>query len=65
MKTLALVLGIIFVVLAILAFTGIASFMPALGVDGTHHMKHGIGYLILAILCFVWMRFQTNAPATR
>ena len=63
MKTLALVLGIIFLVLAILCFTGIASFMPALGIDGTHHMKHGIGYLILAVLSFVWMRFQTSAPA--
>lgn len=63
MKNLALALGIIFFVLAILCFTGIASFLPALGVDGTHHMKHGIAYLILAVLSFVWMRFQSNSPA--
>ena len=62
MKMLALVLGIIFVVLAILCFTGVTNFLPALGLDGTRHMKHGIGYLILAVLSFVWMRFQANTP---
>lgn len=61
MKALALILAIIFVILAILVFTGMANFLPALGVDGTRHLKHGIAYLIVAILCFVWMRFQ-SAP---
>jgi len=61
LKALALILGIIFLILAILVFTGMASFLPALGVDCTHHTKHGIAYVILAILCFVWMRFQ-SAP---
>lgn len=61
MKTLALVLGIIFIVLAVLVFTGVANFLPALGIDGTHHIKHGIAYLVLAVLCFVWMRMSANA----
>ena len=60
MKTLALVLAIIFIILALLAWTGIASFLPALGIDGTHHVKHGILYAILAVLCFVWMRFAST-----
>ena len=62
MKTLALVLAIIFFILAILCFTGMASFLPAIGLDGTHHTKHAIAYLIVAILCVLWMRM---APATR
>ena len=63
MKALALVLAIIFLILGVLAFTGAASFLPALGIDGTHHVKHGIGYIVLALVCFAWMRFQSNTPA--
>ncbi|PZR58535.1 MAG: hypothetical protein DLM50_03385 [Candidatus Meridianibacter frigidus] len=62
MKTLALVLAIILFVLALLAWSGIAAFLPALGIDGTHHLKHGILYFVLGILCLVWMRFSASAP---
>ena len=65
MKTLALVLAIIFFVLAVLCFTGLASFMPAIGIDGTHHTKHGIAYLVLAVLCVVWMRMAGGATVRR
>ncbi len=65
MKTLALVLAIVFFILAILCFTGMASFLPAIGIDGTHHTKHGIAYLILAILSVVWMRMAGGTPVRR
>ncbi|MEO6913885.1 MAG: hypothetical protein ABI182_07695 [Candidatus Baltobacteraceae bacterium] len=60
MKMLALVLGIIFIVLAILTATGATSFLPVLGLDGHPHVKHTILYVVLAILSFLWMRFQSN-----
>lgn len=65
MKTLALVLAVIFFLLAVLCFSGVASFMPAIGLDGTHHTKHGIAYLVLAILCVVWMRMAGGTPVRR
>ncbi|GAC1354828.1 MAG: hypothetical protein NVSMB31_15150 [Vulcanimicrobiaceae bacterium] len=64
MKILAIVLTIVFVALGILAWTGSSTMMPALGLDGTHHTKHAIGYFVLAILCLVWMR-MSGAPEVR
>jgi ABC-type transport system involved in cytochrome bd biosynthesis fused ATPase/permease subunit len=57
MKQLALILAAVFVVIAILYWTG--HFIPA----GTHP-KHGIVSIILALLCLVWYRFQA-AETTR
>ena len=65
MKILALILGIVFVVLAVVAIAGVATFLPALGFDGRHHVKHAILYTVLAVLCFIWMRFSANAAVTR
>ncbi|MDQ2681127.1 MAG: hypothetical protein M3Y21_08925 [Candidatus Eremiobacteraeota bacterium] len=65
MKMLALVLGIIFVVLAILTATGVVSAVPWLGLNGHTHVKHTILYAVLAILSFLWMRFQSNAAPVR
>jgi hypothetical protein len=64
MKVLAVVLGVIFVILAILAATGIAHFAPALGLDGKHHTKHTILYAVIAVLCFIWARMSTETPST-
>lgn len=60
MKVLAVVLFIVFVIAAVLAFTGMAHFSHVLGFDGQRHLKHGIGYAVLAVLCLLWMRM---APA--
>jgi hypothetical protein len=66
MKALAVVLGIIFVILAILTATGAAHFAPVLGLNGERHTKHTILYAVIAILCFVWARMSTeSAPANR
>ena len=56
MKQLALALAVVFLVIAVLYWTG--HFVPA-GV----HVKHGIVSVILALLCLVWFRFQTASPA--
>lgn len=63
MKVLAVVLGILFVILAILTATGVAHFLPALGLNGERHTKHTILYAVLAILCFVWARMSTESAA--
>lgn len=63
MKVLAVALGILFVILAILTATGIAHFAPAIGLDGHHHTKHTILFAVLAILCFVWARMSTEPAA--
>jgi hypothetical protein len=60
MKVLAVVLGIIFIILAILTWTGAARFLPAIGLDGTHHVKHTILYAVVAVLCFVWARMSAT-----
>jgi accessory gene regulator protein AgrB len=57
MKQLALLLAVVFLIVAVLYWTG--HFYPA-GV----HAKHGIVSVILALLCLVWYRFQT-ASSTR
>jgi len=57
MKQLALILAAVFVVIAVLYWTG--HFIPA-----GFHLKHGIVAIILALLCLVWYRFQ-SAEQTR
>ena len=54
MKQIALLLAVVFLIIAVLYWTG--HFYPA-GV----HAKHGIVSVILALLCLVWYRFQTAA----
>jgi hypothetical protein len=56
MKQISLVLAVVFLIVAVLYWTG--HFIPA-GV----HVKHGIVAVILALLCLVWYRFQAAAPA--
>ena len=60
LKILATVLFIVFVIAAVLAFTGMAHFSQVLGFDGQRHIKHGIVYAVLAVLSLLWMRM---APA--
>jgi len=60
LKVLAIVLFVVFVAAAVLAFTGAAHFSHLLGFDGHRHIKHGIVYAVLAVLCLLWVRM---APA--
>ena len=56
MKPLSLLLALVFFVIAILYWTGIGL---------QHHVKHGILFIVLALLALVWYRFQSSATATR
>ena len=56
MRALAIVIGIIFAIGAVLAFTGNAHFSHTLGFDGHRHTKHGILYAVIAVLAFIWAR---------
>ena len=56
MKQLALALALVFFVIAVLYWTGH-------GYPAGVHTKHGIVAIVLALLCLVWYRFQTAAPA--
>ncbi len=64
MKALAILLAVVFFALAIFAFTGMVNggahgVAHAAGLDGTTHTKHGVLYVILALLSLVWLRFQS------
>jgi len=56
MKQLALLLAVVFLIIAILYWTG--HFYPS-GV----HTKHGIVAVVLALLSLVWYRFQSASPS--
>ncbi len=56
MKQLSLILAAVFLIIAVLYWTG--HFYPT-GV----HAKHGIVAVVLALLCLVWYRFQSATPA--
>lgn len=58
MKALALILAAVFLIIAILYWTG--HFIPA-----GYHRTHGILSVVLALLCLVWYRFQTAAAPRR
>lgn len=64
MKALAVVLGIIFVILAVLTATGVAHFAPILGLNGVRHTKHTILYAVIALICFVWARMSTETATS-
>jgi len=64
MKTLALIVAVVCFLLAILYWAGV-KLLPALGMDGQHHLKHGILFLILGVLALVWMRFASSDVARR
>ena len=63
MKTLALVLALIFFIAAILAVTGVAHFSAILGFDGHRHIKHTLLYAVIAVLCLLWSRMGQPARA--
>ncbi len=62
MKPLALVLGAVFLVCAVLYWIG--ALQVGAGHAGPHH-SHAILCLVLSALMFVWFRFQLNASPGR
>ena len=61
----AIVLGILLIVVAIVYFVDSASALPSFfpghqAGSSHHHTKHGIAALIVGLLCFVFAWFQTG-----
>ncbi len=62
MKQISLVLAVVFLIVAVLFWTGTFPAVAHLITPGKH-VKHGIVAVILALLCLVWYRFQAAAAA--
>jgi hypothetical protein len=65
MKALALVLAIVFLIVAILYWTGALQFATS---HPGPHRTHAILFVALAALSLLWLRFQgsgRSGPATR
>ncbi len=64
----AALLGVLFLIVAVLYFTQTASALPSFlpghaAGDMHHHAKHGILAIALAVVCFVAARFVSAAAA--
>ncbi len=60
MKPLALVLAIVFFIIAILYALGIMQFGSQ---HGGRHLSHAVLFVVLAVLSLVWMRFQSGTAS--
>ncbi|HSW87838.1 MAG TPA: hypothetical protein VLG12_01625 [Candidatus Saccharimonadales bacterium] len=66
----AVILGIVFLILAGIYFMEPARSLPAFlpGYEAkvaTHHYKHGIGVLILGLACFAFAWFQSGSKKSK
>ena len=61
MRTLAVVLAVVFFVLAALYWTG--TLQIAVREPGGPHHKHAVLFAALGILSLIWFRFQSAAPS--
>ena len=62
MKTLALVLAVVFFIAGIMYMTGKLQFATD---DTGPHVKHAIVSWVLALLSLIWYRFQTSPQRAR
>jgi hypothetical protein len=63
----AVVLGILFLVVAVIYFVepagSLPSFFPGHEAGSSHHhAKHGIAAVVVALACFVFAWFQSSPP---
>jgi hypothetical protein len=61
MKTIAIVLAVVFFVLGILYGLGTINYFTESGAAHAHHVTHLVIMWVLALLCLIWARFQ-GAP---
>jgi hypothetical protein len=61
MRAVAVLLAIVFFVLAALYWTGALQF--AVREPGGPHHKHAVLFAVLGILSLIWFRFQSSAPS--
>jgi hypothetical protein len=60
MRSLAIVLAVVFFVLGVLYGLGTINFFTESGVGHAHHITHLIVCWFLALLCLIWARFQSK-----
>jgi membrane associated rhomboid family serine protease len=60
MKTIALILAVVFFVLGILYGMGKINVFTESGTAHAHHVTHLIVAWVLALLCLIWARFQSS-----
>jgi hypothetical protein len=60
MKPIAYVLALIFFVLGILYGMGKINLFTQSGAEHSHHITHLIILWVLALLCLIWARFQSQ-----
>ncbi|HUA10286.1 MAG TPA: hypothetical protein VMA98_13545 [Candidatus Acidoferrales bacterium] len=60
MKPLALLLAVVFFVLGGLYGFGTINFLTKSGTEHSHHVSHLVLCWVLALLCLIWYRFQSN-----
>ena len=63
MKALAIILAIAFFVIGLLYGMGILNILTKSGEAHAHHITHLVVFWILALLCLIWLRFQTSSSA--
>ena len=61
MKLLALALAVVCFILGILYGLGTINWFTQSGTAHPHHITHLIIFWVLALLCLIWVRFQ-SAP---
>jgi hypothetical protein len=60
MRTIAIVLAVVFFILGILYGLGKINILTQSGPGHTHHVTHLIVLWFLALLCLIWARFQST-----
>ena len=60
MKPLALLLALVFFVLGALYGLGTINFLTKSGEAHAHHISHLVLCWVIALLCLIWYRFQSN-----
>ncbi|MBV8083785.1 MAG: hypothetical protein JO247_03110 [Chloroflexi bacterium] len=65
MRTLAIVLAVIFLVLMVFYLIPGVNHPFTSGAPTATHVKHAVLFLALAVLCFIGARFVSSSTATR
>jgi hypothetical protein len=61
LRSIAILLAVIFFVLGILYGAGMINYFTESGAAHAHHITHLVVLWFLALLCLIWARFQ-SAP---
>ena len=63
MKSIAIILAVVFFVVGLLYGLGTINFLTKSGEAHAHHVTHLVACWVLALLCLIWYRFQGSSRA--